>query len=119
MKVSFHEQDGVIIRHISGKVYLPDMVESWHLLFEKYSNLKDYRGILTSFLDAEIILEDRNMGDLVEFLKANMDRIQDTKIAIVMDTPMITSTIILAKRMKSLQIKPFTTEEAAMRWFRT
>ena len=119
MKVSFHEQDGVIIRHISGKVNLPDMVESWHLLFEKYSNLKDYRGILTSFLDAEIIMEDRNMGDLVEFLKANMDRIQDTKIAIVMDTPMITTTIILAKRMKSLQIKPFTTEEAAMRWFRT
>jgi hypothetical protein len=58
------------------------------------------------------------MGDLVEFLKDHMDRIQDMKIAIVMDTPMVTNTIILAKRMKSLQIKPFTTIEAAMRWLR-
>jgi hypothetical protein len=32
---------------------------------------------------------------------------------------MVTNTIILAKRMKSLQIKPFTTVEAAMRWLRT
>jgi len=118
MNISFHEQDGVIIRHFAGKVYLPDMVESWHLLFEKYNNLKDYRGILTSFLDAEIILQDRNMGDLIDFLKDHMDRIQDMKIAIVMDTPMVTNTIILAKRMKSLQIKPFTTIEAAMSWLR-
>jgi hypothetical protein len=119
MNISFHEQEGIIIRHFTGKVYLPDMIESWHMVFEKYTNLENYRGFLTSFLDAEIVLQDRNMGDLVEFLKAHMDRIQDKKIAIVMDTPMITTTIILAKRMKSLQIKPFTTEEAAMLWLRS
>ena len=116
MEIAIHEQDGVIIRHFAGEVCIRDMIESWQLLFSKYTNLKDYKGILTSYLDAEIKKEDRNQNDLVDFLKTHIDKIRDLKIAIVMDTPMVTNTIILANRMKSLQIKPFSTEEAAMEW---
>lgn len=116
MEIAIREQDGVIIRHFSGEVYIRDMIESWHLLFNKYTDLRDYKGIMTNYLDAEIKKEDRNLNDLVDCLKSYMDLIKDLKIAFVMDTPRITNTIILAKRMKSLQIKPFTTEEAAMQW---
>ena len=91
-------------------------MESWNKLLASYTNLKDYKGILTSFLDAEIKHEDQNLNVLIEFLKNYLDQLKDLKIAVVMDTPMVTTTIILGQRVKSLQIKPFSTVEAAMQW---
>jgi len=116
MKVSFHEQDGVIIRRFFGKVCFEDMMESWETLIATYNNLDQYKGILTSFLDADIKEEDSNLNVMVEFLKGNLDQLKDLKIAIVMNTPMVTNTIIVSQRVKSLQIKPFSTIEAALYW---
>ena len=116
MEIKIHEQDGVIIRSITGEVNLAEMVESWNMLFAKYPSLKEYKGILANFLDAKIKLEDKNLNSLVEFLKNNLEQLKDLKIAVVMDTPMVTNTIIISQRVRSLQIKPFTTVEAAIRW---
>jgi len=116
MEVTIHEQNGVIIRRFSGEVCFEDMMESWDKLLTTYTNLTDYKGILTNFLNAEIKHEDRNLNVLVEFLKGYLDQLKDLKIAIVMNTPMVTNTIIMSQRLKSLQIKPFSTIEAAMEW---
>jgi len=116
MEITIVEQDGVILRSFSGEVVLEDMIESWKKLFTAYPNLNEYKGILTTFLDAEIKHEDHNLNVLVEFLKDHLDLLKDLKIAIVMDTPMVTNTIIVGQRVKSLQIKPFSTVEAARQW---
>jgi len=116
MEVTIHEQNGVIVRRFSGEVCIEDMMESWKKLLASYTNLKDYKGILTSFLDAEIKHEDHNLNVLIEFLKNYLDQLKDLKIAIVMDTPMVTNTIIVGQQVKSLQIKPFSTVDAAMQW---
>ena len=116
MEVTIHEQNGVIVRRFSGEVCVEDMMESWKKLLATYTNLKDYKWILTSFLDAEIKHDDQNLNVLVEFLKDYLDQLKYLKIAVVMNTPMVTNTIILGQRVKSLQIKPFSTIEAAMQW---
>ena len=116
MEVTIHEQNGVIVRRFSGEVCIEDMTESWKLLLSSYPNLKEYKGILTTFLDAEIKHEDQNLNVLIEFLKDYLDQLKDLKIAVVMDTPMVTNTIIVGQQVKSLQIKPFSTVDAAMQW---
>ena len=116
MKLTFHEQDGVIVRHFSGEVCFEDMMESWNKLLDNYPNLDEYKGILTSFLDASVKPEDSNLNVMVEFLKAHLDQLKNLKIAMVMNTPMVTTTIILSQKVKSLQIKPFSTVEAALYW---
>ena len=116
MEVTIHVQNGVILRRFTGEVRLEDMMESWNMLLASYTSLKDYKGILTSFLDAEIIHEDNNLNAMVEFLKDYLDQLKDLKIAVVMNTPMVTNTIIVGQQVKSLQIKPFSTVEAAMQW---
>ena len=118
MENSFHVQDSLIVHRFSGEVRLEDMIESWNRLFATYTNLKDYKGIVSIFLDAEVIHEDDNLNVLVEYLKGYLDLLRDLKIAIVMDTPMVTSTIIIGQRIKRLQIKPFATEKAALEWVR-
>ena len=116
MVIDIHEQSGVIVRRFKGDVCFEDMIESWKQLLVKYPNLEAYKGILTSFLDADIRGEDGNMNVMVEFLKEHLDKLKDLRIAMVMDTPLVTNTIIMGERMKSLQIKPFSTEEAALQW---
>lgn len=116
MKVTFHEQDGVIIRRFSGEVCFADMMESWQTLLDSYADLEQYKGILTTFLDADISEEDSNLNVMVEFLKQHLDQLKNLKIAMVMNTPLVTNTIILSQKVKSLQIKPFSTFDAAMGW---
>ena len=116
MGITYEEQDGVIIRRFTGESNFEDIMESWNLLLTRYPNLQEFKGILTVFLDAELNHEDRNLNVLVEFLKNSLDQLKDLKIAIVMDTPMVTNTIIVGQQVKSLQIKPFSTVEAAMQW---
>ena len=116
MEIDIHEQNGVIVRRFKGDICFEEMIESWKLLLVKYPNLEAYKGVLTSFLGADIKHEDNNMNVMVEFLKGHLNKLKDLKIAMVMDTPMVTNTIIIGQRMKSLQIKPFSTEEAALQW---
>lgn len=118
MKLTFHEQDGVIIRYFLGEVGFKDMMMSWEKLLDTYDDLQDYKGILTSFLDADLKHEDANLNVMVDFLSGYVDRLKDLKIAVVDNTPMITNTIIVSQRVKSLQIKPFATIEAAMGWIK-
>lgn len=116
MEVTIQEQNGIIFRRFTGEVCFEDMMKSWKMLLSTYPNMEGYKGILTSFLDAEIKHEDHNLNVLVEFLKDYLDQLKDLRIAVVMNTPMVTNTIIMGQRVKSLQIKPFSTVEAAMQW---
>ena len=116
MKCVIEVRDRVIIRRFQGEIRFEDILASWEKVFADYKNLQDYRGFVNVFLDSDMIHEDANLNAVVEYLKGYLDRLKDLKIAIVMDTPMVTNTIILGQRMKHLQIKPFTTEEAALEW---
>ena len=116
MKVSLEEKGQVIFRRFQGEVGIEEMLQSWKDIFSSYEDLGAYKGIVTSLLDADIRHDDNNMNVMAEYLKGFLDRIEGLKVAIVMDTPMVTTTIIMNQKMKNMHIRPFTTEEAALRW---
>ena len=116
MKASIEVQNDVIFRRFSGEVCIDDMIQSWKEIFASYEDLESYKGIVTSFLDAEIESNDNNLNVMVEYLKQYLDRIKGMKVAIVMDTPKVTNTIIMNQKMKHLHIRPFSSEEAALEW---
>ena len=116
MKVTFHEQDDVLIRRFSGEVCFDAIMESWENLISSYSNLEKYKGILTTYLDADMKEEASNLNIMVEFFQSHMDQLKNLRIAVVMNTPMVTNTIIVSQKVRSLQIKPFSTVEAAISW---
>ena len=116
MNISIDVQNHVIFRRFHGEVCIDDMVQSWKEIFTSYEDLGSYKGIVTSFLDADIKHEDSNLNVIVEYLKGYLDRIKGMKVAIVMDTPLVTNTIIMNQKMKNMHIRPFSTEAAALEW---
>ena len=116
MKASIEVRDGVIFRRFHGEVSIDDMIQSWSEILTSYDDLAGFKGIVTSFLDAEIQSGDKNLNIMVEYLKNYLDRIKGMKVAIVMDTPKVTNTIIMSQKMKHLHIRPFSSETAALDW---
>jgi hypothetical protein len=116
MEVSVEVQDGVIFRNFHGEVRQEDIIESWNKIFADFENLQEYKGVISVYLDAEVVHVDDNLNLIVEYLKEYRDRMNDLKIAIVKDPPIVTNTIILGQRMKHLQIKPFSTVKEALTW---
>ena len=116
MKVSIEVVDNVILRCFKGDVGYQDILNSWDDILIKFEDLTAYNGLISDFLEADMHHEDKNLNELVDFLKNHLGRISGMKLAIVMDTPHVTRTIMMDQKMKSLHIRPFTTRKAALDW---
>ena len=116
MEISTHEQNGVIIRRFSGSVNFQDIIKAWNLLFETYDNLEDYKGIVHNYQDVEFEHNELNLNELIDYLQGHMSKLKDLRIGVVMDTPLVTHTIIMGAKIDPMQIKPFSSTEAALSW---
>ena len=116
MKASIEVVDNVILRSFNGDVYLQDIIDSWDETLAQFDDLLEYNGIVTDFLGANLHHEDKNMNILIDYLKKQLGRMNNLKIAVIMDSPHVTNTIMLGQQMKHLQIRPFTTRKAALDW---
>ncbi|MEN8202719.1 MAG: STAS/SEC14 domain-containing protein [Bacteroidota bacterium] len=116
MKASIEVKDKVILRLFKGDVYLQDIIDSWDDVFVQFPDLSVYKGVVTDFLEAELHHEDNNMNILIDYLKGYIERMSNMKIAVVMDSPHVTNTIMIGQKMKHVQIRPFTTRQAAIDW---
>lgn len=116
MKASIEVVDNVILRSFKGDVYLQDIIDSWDETLARFGDLFEYNGIVTDFLSANFHHEGNNMSVIIDYLKDQIDRMNDMKIAVIMDSPHVTNTIMLGQEMKHLQIRPFTTRKAAFDW---
>lgn len=116
MEISTHEQNGVIIRSFSGLLNYQDIVNAWNEFFIMYKNLDNYRGIVQNYQDAEFEHKEVNLNELVDYLKDHLGQMKEFKIGVVMDTPLVTHTIIMSTKASPMQIKPFSSTEAALSW---
>lgn len=116
MKASIEVKDNVIIHRFEGDVYFENIIESWNEIFSRDEDFTAFKGIVTDFLDAKLHLDGKNMILLVDYLTANIDRLEGLKFAFVLDTHHVCNIMIIDRKIKQLQIRPFTTRDAAMSW---
>ena len=116
MKASIEVVDNVILRSFNGDVYLQDIIDSWDETLTRFDDLMVYKGMITDFSGANFLHEDNNMSRVIDYLKEHIERMNDMKIAVIMDSPHVTNTIMIGQKMKHLQIRPFSTRKAALNW---
>ena len=116
MKASIEVRDKVILLKFEGDVYLKNIIESWNEVLSRHEGSAAIQGIVTDFLDAKLHLDGNKMILLVEYLTGNIDRLEGLKFAFVLDTHHVCNIMIIDRMIKQLQIRPFSTREAAMSW---
>ena len=109
------ESTNILLREFHGKVNADDVVESFKYIFEKYID-EDFTGIISDFTHAKLAMSISDFQKVLKYIKKT-PVIFDIQLAIIVDTPKKVIFPILAKtRLKKLNIKPFSTLSAALKW---
>ena len=118
MKPSLEVSDSVIVRRFVGEISQDDIIESWKELFDRFQDLDPYSGLVIDLLNAKISQDRNKFREMVEYLRQEADRLEEKKIAYLMDTPQVTQVILLDHQLSQLQIRPFATLQGALDWIR-
>lgn len=112
--------ESILIREFSGVVCADDIVNSWNYLVKQHLIITETKGIINNFLccdKLEMNLE--SFKTVLAFLKSQ-PLLKSIKIAVVTDNPDIIIFPILGEnQVNELNIKPFSSVNAASKWILT
>jgi hypothetical protein len=118
MKPSLEVSDNVIVRRFVGDISQEDIIESWKELLAHFKDLSPYGGVVIDLLNARMLQDRKKFRKMVEFMSKQADRLEEKKIAYLMDTPQVTQVILMDHQIQRLQIRPFATLQGALDWIR-
>lgn len=116
MSASFEIKDNVILRRFSGAPTIKEMIGSWNELFYKYDNFAGFNGIITTFEGAPSDSDPASVKAMVKLMNEHKEKLSGLRIAIVLDHPIITKAVMVDHYVEHIQVRPFVSVEAAMRW---
>lgn len=113
-----HERypDEILIRNFVKDVEVNDIIESWKYLIENKLIDKSIKGVINNLIGCDLSMDFNSFQTLLSFLK-KQEYLKGVKLAVICDTPKKTVFPILgAMELNELEIKPFSTVEAAANW---
>lgn len=113
-----HDQypESILIRDFVGKVRVNDIIESWdHIIADKL--IRDStKGIINNLTACDLCMDMEGFKTLMAYLK-KQEYLKNVKLAVLCNDP---KTIVFPALGESkepeLNIKPFSTEDAAVSW---
>ncbi len=108
--------DFILIRNFTGKITVNEIIDSWDFLLNQQLLTDKTKGVINNLTKSELDMNIESFSTLINYLKKN-DNLKRLKLAVICDTPGTTVFPMLGElRVKELNIKPFSTEEAAISW---
>ena len=104
-----------ITREFIGKVIVDDLIQSFQYLIDKKLSNKLYKGIITDLRYAVLSLSATDFERLMIFVKEN-EVLGNLKLAVLVDTPEKIVFPTMASYKFKLNVRPYTTREAAVEW---
>jgi len=118
IKFKNHDQypDAILVRDFIGEVGVHQIIESWEYLIGKNLIKDSTRGVINNLLGCDLCMDMNSFRTLISFLK-KQEHLAKIKLAVICDKP---ETIVFPalgeKKETELQIKPFSTMDAAVSW---
>jgi hypothetical protein len=119
MEPSFVFQDNVIFRRFSGDVDVKMVISSWDYIFDYVSEIDCYKGVITDFLEANLMMDVPDLEVLMEYMNDKLEVFRKLKLAVLIDNPKVILPILAGRRKFEYRIRPFVTEKAAISWVRS
>jgi len=108
--------DDIYVREFRGRVNVEEIIQSWEFLIHNNLLNNNVKGVINDLADCELDIDMDSFQVLIGYLKAH-DQFTKIKLTVVCDDPRIIVFPTLGEvREKSLKIRPFTSEEAAVEW---
>ena len=106
----------ITIRTFSGTVNSKEIIDSWKSIIENNVNNKNLIGIINDLTNCELQINLDSFKNILDFMN-KQDFLKKLKIAVISESPnQIIFPFIAQKNEKDLNIKPFSTMDAATNW---
>ena len=117
INLRYIDNERILVRKIKGKVTFMDIFNSWqHLVSDGWLN-PSIIGIINDFRDMELEANVSDVKEVVKLIEVNFDLFRGLRIAVVVDSyKNIVFPMMLEELSKKVEIKPFSTFEAAQDW---
>jgi len=108
--------DDIYIREFKGRVNVEEVIQSWEFLINNNLLNHNIKGVINDLGDCQLDIDMNSFHVLIAYLKTH-DQFKKIKLAVICDDPhTIVFPALGEAREKSLKIKPFASEEAAVEW---
>ena len=106
----------ILIRKISGDIGVNDLIKSWEEFIQNNFLNERIKGVINDLSDCKLIMDFTDFDNLMNFLKKH-ECFKNIRLAVVSDNPKIIIFPTFGElKEKEINIKPFTTFEAATKW---
>ncbi len=106
---------GIMIRKFYGKIEVDDIINSFIYIIDNKLFKDDCIGVISDFCNAAIDMEAKDFKEVINYIKQN-SKFNNMKFATVVDTPNKSIFPLLAQTELDVQVRPFSTIEAAKEW---
>jgi hypothetical protein len=113
----YHEiyRDTILIRDFKNIITVNDINDSWNYLLENQKLTNKVKGIINNLDACELNMDFNSFKILTDYLNKN-EIFRTLKLAVVCNRPEFIIFPMLGEKEKKLKIKPFTTEQAVVKW---
>lgn len=120
MGITYRKHDlypeSILIRDFEGEVSVNDIIESWEYIATNKLIADSTKGIINNLSGCNLLMDMKSFNILISYLK-KQEYLSEIKLAVICDNP---GTIIFPalgeSKERALQIKPFSTMDAAVKW---
>ncbi len=118
-KVEYTYEDingkGIMTRTFYGKIDADYIINSFEYIIDNNLPKDNCLGLISDFCNATIEMKMLDFRRVLVFIKKNK-KIRDLKLAVIVDTPGKSIFPFLAQTVLNIQVRPFSTNEAAKKW---
>jgi len=118
-EIEYIDNDSILIRKVRGRAEFSEIYCSWNDLIKNDKIKPVITGIINDFRDAELIMSITDVKKLITLFEEHTDIFGGLKIAVVVDSyKNIVFPIVGQKFTSKMEVRPFSTYEAAYDWIK-
>ena len=108
--------DSILVRKFTERVEVKDIIGSWEYLKEQNMLTDSVKGVINDITDCELNMNMERFKTLIGYLKKH-EIFKKIKLAVIVDDPRkIVFPVYGGLKESELNIRPFTTMDAAEEW---
>ncbi|NPA36345.1 MAG: hypothetical protein GXO47_05800 [Chlorobi bacterium] len=111
------DDESILIRELKGEGDFKEIYNLWLRLIEEGGLRPDMKGVINDLREAGLLMDVHEIHKLIDLFEENIELFSRIKIAVVVSSyKNIVFPMVGNKISKKIQIKPFSTIEAARNW---
>ncbi|MFC0875838.1 hypothetical protein ACE01N_04550 [Saccharicrinis sp. FJH2] len=119
MSIHYEQQNypsgTILIRDFEGNVEVEDIIESWKFLLTNNMLGENVLGVINNICACNLRMDMNSFQYLIAYLKTE-DAFKRIRLAVICEDPKKIIFPSMGEFIQDLQIKPFTTYDAAVDW---